>query len=510
MRFNYRYCIWNFSALGAFRFYNRILLVEEEAIICYTREKSGKLSKKKGSIVMPINTVDMIEKSLDTLFNGTEFLNDIQDQNREKTFRALRSILSTPNHVAKSFLRVTLENEEVVRIPAFRVQHNNILGPYKGGIRFHESVHEDEVINLATLMTLKNALHEVPFGGGKGGVVIDPRKYNTRELNLISRKYVQYFSDIIGPDKDIPAPDVGTSEREMDWMMGEYKSIHPGNSYRGSFTGKSVVNGGSLGRKEATGKGVYYSFRYLLHDFIEEKKAWLTERENTAAKNLLRHQDKRLEVAIQGFGNVGSVAALEAHQCKLLNNKVISVSDHNVALYNKDGLDIPTLVKYTTKNHGDLPKTTHELQTAGINASIRPREELLTLDIDVLFLAALEDQIHEGNMEQIKAKIIVEAANAPINNAADDYLNKNDVIIIPDILANAGGAIVSYFEWLQGRETQFYSEKEVYTKLYEKMKETFHVVYPNYFSDQLTLRQHCYRHAVLKLSTILYRQGKLY
>ncbi|WP_339227510.1 Glu/Leu/Phe/Val dehydrogenase [Oceanobacillus sp. FSL K6-2867] len=459
---------------------------------------------------MPINTVEMIGNSLDILSDETEFLNDIQDQDREKVFRALKSILSTPNHIAKSFLRVTLENEEVVRIPAFRVQHNNILGPYKGGIRFHESVHEDEVVNLATLMTLKNALHEVPFGGGKGGVVIDPRKYHPRELNLISRKYVQYFSDIIGPDKDIPAPDVGTSEREMDWMMGEYKSIHPGGSYRGSFTGKSVVNGGSLGRKEATGKGVYYSFRYLLHDFLEEKEAWLTERENTAAKNLLLHKDKRLRAAIQGFGNVGSVAALEAHQCKLLNNKVISVSDHNVALFNNDGLDIPTLIKYTTKNQGDLPKTTAELESAGINANILSRDELLTLDVDVLFLAALADQIHEGNMEQIQAKIIVEAANAPINNAADGYLNNKGVIIIPDILANAGGAIVSYFEWLQGRETQFYSEKEVYTKLYEKMTVTFQVVYPNYFSDQFTLRQHCYRHAVMKLSTILYRQGKLY
>lgn len=459
---------------------------------------------------MPSNTVEMIEKSLDTLFEDVNFLTEVQDQKRDKAFRAIRSILSTPNHVSKSFLRVTLENDEIVRIPAFRVQHNNILGPYKGGIRFHESVHEDEVINLASLMTLKNALHEVPFGGAKGGVMIDPRKYDVRELNLISRKYVQYFSEILGPDKDIPAPDVGTSEREMDWMMAEYKSIKPGSAYRGSFTGKSVINGGSLGRRVATGKGVYYSFRYLLHDYLKENEDWLTERDNPDAKSILSYKDKNLQVAIQGFGNVGSIVALEAYQCNHLNNKVVAVSDRNVTLYNSDGLDIPSLVKYTESNQGDLPIVDEELKVAGVKATVKGRDELLTLDVDALFLAALEDQINETNMADIKTDIIVEGANAPVNSKADSYLSENGVIIIPDVLANAGGVIVSYFEWLQGRETQFYTEKEVFNKLVEKMGKTFQTVYQQYFSDEYKLRQHCYMQAVLKLSLILYKQGKLY
>jgi glutamate dehydrogenase (NAD(P)+) len=327
---------------------------------------------------------------------------------------------------------------------------------------------------------------------------------------LICKKYVQYFSDILGPDKDIPAPDVGTGEREMDWMMAEYKSIRPGESYLGSFTGKSVINGGSLGRREATGKGVYFTFRYLLHDFVKDKESWLTERDNIFAKTALSLKDKPLKLAIQGFGNVGSVAALSAYQCNHLNNKVVAVSDRNVTLYNSDGLDIPSLVKYVSLNKGDLPISDAQLTDAAIKANILKREEILTLDVDVLFLAALENQIHIDNMKNTKAKVIVEGANAPVTTEADDYLSEKGIIIIPDILANAGGVIVSYLEWLQGRETQFYSEEQVFEKLYKKMQKTFDSVFPQFFGDPYPLRQNCYIHAVMKLSTILYRQGKLY
>src|SRR5690606_21897993 len=230
------------------------------------------------------------------------------------------------------------------------VQHNDALGPYKGGIRFHESVNEDEVMNLAFLMTLKNALHNVPFGGGKGGIVINPRNYSEKELNLISRKYVRYFADVIGPDKDIPAPDVGSGEREMDWMMAEYKKIHNGTPYLGSFTGKSVVNGGSLGRREATGKGVYFSFRYMLHDFLKEKEELLASTDNIFAKTTLSVANRPLKVAVQGFGNVGSVTAHEAYKCPLVDNTVVAVSDRNVTLYNEEGLDIPALMAFSSKN----------------------------------------------------------------------------------------------------------------------------------------------------------------
>jgi glutamate dehydrogenase (NAD(P)+) len=455
-------------------------------------------------------TRDIVQKSLDALLEDQSFLPEVKGENRKKAFTSLTSILSTPNHVHKSYLRIPLDDEKVVRIPAFRVQHNNALGPYKGGIRFHESVNEEEVVNLASLMTLKNALHDVPFGGGKGGIILNPREYSEKELHLIARKYVQYFSDILGPDKDIPAPDMGSGEREMDWMMAEYKSIRPGMPYRGSFTGKSVVNGGSLGRREATGKGVFFTFRYIVHNFVKEQKSLLTKTDNVFAKTALDYEDRPLTIAVQGFGNVGSVAALEAHQSTHLQNKVVAVSDRNVTLYNSDGLDIPALVEFTMKNNGDLPTEDGQLKEMGVKAEIQERDEVLYLDVDVLMLAALEDQVHKDNVGKVKAGIIVEGANAPITTEADAYLSEKGVIIIPDILANAGGVIVSYFEWLQGRETQFYTEEEVFNLLYDKMKSTLDTVLPLFFGDPFPLRQNCYIHSVMKLSTVLYRQGKLY
>lgn len=452
----------------------------------------------------------IVQHSLDALLEDESFLPGLKEQDREQAFTSLTAILSTPNHIHKSFLRIALENGKVIRIPAFRVQHNNTLGPYKGGIRFHESVNEEEVMNLASLMTLKNALHEVPFGGGKGGVVLNPRNYEVKELHQICKKYVHYFSDILGPDKDIPAPDMGTGDREMDWMMAEYKSIRPGTTYRGSFTGKSIINGGSLGRRDATGKGVYFTFRYMMHDFMNEHREWLDAQENPFAKTVLDHDKKNLKMAIQGFGNVGSVAALEAYRCSHLNNKIVAVSDRNVTIYNPEGLDIPALVDFTANNEGDLPTTKEQLAGLEMKAEILDREKVLYMDVDVLILAALEGQIHKDNVDQIKAKIIVEGANAPVTGDADKHLADNGVIIVPDILANAGGVIVSYFEWLQGRETQFYSEAQVFERLYDKMQSTMVTILPQFFGDPFPLRQNCYIHAVMKLSTVLYRQGKLY
>ncbi len=452
----------------------------------------------------------IVQESLDALLEDTAFLPELDGEARKQAFTSLGAILSTPNHLHKSFLRIALENGSVVRIPAFRVQHNNALGPYKGGIRFHESVNEDEVINLASLMTLKNALHDVPYGGGKGGIVLDPRSYSEKELHLICKKYVQYFSDILGPDKDIPAPDMGSGEREMDWMMAEYKSIRPGQPYKGSFTGKSVINGGSLGRREATGKGVYFTFRYLLHDFLQNQRKFLTNTDNAFAKTALEYDGSPLTIAVQGFGNVGSVAALEAYQCQHLQNKVVAVSDRNVTLHNPDGLDIPALIKFISLNGGDLPTTENQLLDANIKAIIKDRGEVLYMDVDVLILAALEDQIHDTNKEKIKARILVEGANAPVTSEADAYLSDKGVIIIPDILANAGGVIVSYLEWMQGRETQFYSEDQVYKLLLDKMKNTMDTILPAFFGDPHPLRQNCYIHSVMKLTTVLYKQGKLY
>lgn len=452
----------------------------------------------------------IIEESLKAVMEDKEFLPDLKAQTREQAYKSLVALLSTPNHIHKSFLRISLENGTIVRVPAFRVQHSDTVGPYKGGIRFHPSVNEEEVANLAKLMTLKNALHELPFGGGKGGVIVDPKEYSVKELNLICKKYVQYFNDILGPDKDIPAPDVGTGEREMDWMMGEFKNIHPGEPYRNSFTGKSVVNGGSLGRREATGKGVYFTFRYMMHNFVQENKKWLRDTENIFAHTALDHATEKSKMAVQGFGNLGSVAAMEAYKCNYLQNRVVAVSDANVMLYNEDGLDIPGLVQYTKENDGDLPTSEAELQENDLKAEVRERDDLLELDVDVLLLAALEDQIHDDNKEKIKAKIIIEGANGPITEKADKYLADKGVLIVPDILANAGGVIVSYYEWMQGREAQFMTEDEVFNRLFDKMKVTMDTILPQFFGDPFPLRQNCYIHSVMKLSTIMYRQGKLY
>src|SRR5690625_2273560 len=340
---------------------------------------------------------EIINQSLKALAEDASFLPELEDKSRDKAFTSLLSILSTPNHIHKSFLRVALEDETVVRIPSFRVQHNNIIGTYKGGIRLHELVNEEETITLAALMTLKSALHDVPFGGAKGGVVINPREFAIKDLHTISKKYVQYFSQIIGPEKDIPAPDVGTGAREMDWMMGEYKSIHPGREYVGSFTGKSVENSGSLGRVSATGKGVYYTFRYLFYNFLHDHEAWISERNNPSAAKVKGYKDAVMKVAIQGFGNVGSVAALEAHHCQYVNNKVVAVSDRNITLYHEGGLDIPSLAKYTAMNNGELPVNSSELAEANVKAVLMDREEILYVDVDALFLAALGYQIHEHN-----------------------------------------------------------------------------------------------------------------
>lgn len=455
-------------------------------------------------------TAEIVRKSLQALSNDETFLPELSGQAREKAFTSLVSILSTPNHVHKSFLRIALENGSVVRVPSFRVQHNNILGPYKGGIRFHETVNEEEMITLASLMTLKSALHDVPFGGGKGGVIINPREYEVKELHLICKKYVQYFSQILGPQKDIPAPDVGTSDREIDWMMGEYKSIHPGSEYLGSFTGKSVVNGGSLGRREATGKGVYYTFKYLFHDFLNQNKGFIEKNDNLFAKSALAHKNQSMTIGIQGFGDVGSVVALEAYQCNHMNNKVVAVSDVNVTLFNKDGLNIPALVAFAEMNEGDLPVDQQELANADVEAEMLNRDSILSLDVDTLFLAALGNQVRNDNMKDVKARMIVEGANDPVTKEADKYLSEQGIIIVPDILANAGGVIVSYFEWIQGKETQYFSEEEVFKRLYDQMKNTFDVIFPKFFGDSFTLRQNCYIHSVMKLSKVLYRQGKLY
>ncbi len=321
------------------------------------------------------------------------------------------------------------------RFPAYRVQHNNKRGPYKGGIRFHPEVDFDEVRALAILMTMKTAALDLPLGGAKGGVVVNPRELNDAALEQISREYVRFLKDHIGPHQDIPAPDVNTNPAIIDWMVDEY-SVLTGDTTRASFTGKSVARGGSLGRDAATGRGGVFA----LNDLLKDQGI----------------NDKPLTYALQGFGNVGSFFALVA-KSDHPNWQLVAASDSATAVYNPKGLDAKTLADF--KNGGgrfvDFDQKEQQISN----------DDLIGLDVDVLVLAALGDAVTERNADQVRAKYIIELANGPVNDAAFTTLNKRGVIILPDIIANAGGVVVSYLEWVQNTKNERWSEARVNSEL---------------------------------------------
>ena len=318
---------------------------------------------------------------------------------------------------------------------AYRVQHNNKRGPYKGGIRFHPEVNIDEVRALATLMSFKTAIVDLPLGGGKGGVSVNPRELSHKQLEELSRKYVQHLHPHIGPDKDVPAPDVNTDPHIIDWMLEEYEKI-TGDSSHASFTGKSIEHGGSKGRDSATGRGgVIVLAEILKHDKAEEN----------------------LTYAVQGFGNVGSFFAMVAAS-EHPSWKLVAASDSAATLYNPNGLDAQELAEY--KSAGKSFK-----DFAGDNTQILSGEELVAQDVDVLVLAALGDSVDSRNAGQVKAGYIVELANGPVSDSAFPSLEKSGKIVVPDILANAGGVVVSYLEWQQNRAHEHWTLDEVNAKL---------------------------------------------
>ncbi|WP_058309013.1 Glu/Leu/Phe/Val family dehydrogenase [Gracilibacillus massiliensis] len=464
-------------------------------------------------------TQGIIKEMLQKLQEEETFFTELKGEQREKAFESAQEILTTTDKIIKSYIRVSKDDGRIVRIPAYRIQHNNIAGFYKGGIRYSETVSEEEVENLAVLMTLKNALHELPYGGAKGGVVINPKDYSDRELNFVSKKYVQRFAPDLGPTHDIPAPDMGTNEKIMDWMVGEYKTIHPGKNYLGAFTGKSIDNGGAKGRREATGKGTFFSYFWLVHEwtkmqnnlsFNDGDEMHKTQYQKLQSLYNKHTQNKEISIAVQGFGNVGSVAALEAYTSEKLKHRVVAVSDQNVTLYNQNGINIPELVLFQSEN-GNLPQSPAELEKIGVEAEIRDREDILTLDVEVLILAATERQITKQNMQEVKADILVEGANSPITAMADDYLNGQGKIVIPDILVNAGGVMVSYLEWKQDRITQLYTNEETLHEMYGQMSQSCEKVFNEYFERKLeSIRQTCFRYATQKLFTLLYKHGKLF
>lgn len=331
----------------------------------------------------------------------------------------------------------------------FRTMYNDSLGPTKGGIRYHSSVTQEEVNALALMMTIKCAVVDLPFGGAKGGIAVNPKDLSKLEVERLSRSYIGQIADFIGPDRDIPAPDMYTNEMIMGWMMDEYSNIVR-KRVPSVITGKPLPLGGINGRNDATGRGGYYCIKIL-----EEKNSW---------------NPKNTTVAIQGFGNAGQSIA------KLLYKdgyKVVGVSDSKGGVYSKDGFDIEKLAN--TKNHTKSVKAMYcdESVCEEIDAKKLTNEELLSLDVDILIPAAMEGVIHEDNVKNINCNYILELANGPVTKKAHDYLHQKQIHIVPDILANAGGVIVSYFEWVQNRSGYKWGLGEVHKELESKIKMAF-------------------------------------
>jgi len=344
--------------------------------------------------------------------------------------------LSNPEKITQASLPVRMDDGSLQIFQSYRVQYNSARGPYKGGIRFHPQVDLDEVKALSFWMAIKCSVVDIPMGGGKGGVIVDSKALSQTEIEKLSRAWVRAFRPVIGPDKDVPAPDVYTTPQIMAWMADEYSQL-VGYPAIGVVTGKPLEYGGSKGRGSATAQGGFY----VLQEVVKDKGL----------------KPAKLSVAVQGFGNAGSIMA------KLLFDagyKVVAVADSKAVIYDKNGLNIDKL-----NEHKSSTGSVKEFKGTK-NITI---EELFSLDVDILVPAALENQITKDNVDDIKARIIVELANGPTTPDADEILDKKEVIVIPDVLANAGGVTVSYFEWLQNISNNYWSEEEVDNELRERM-----------------------------------------
>lgn len=375
--------------------------------------------------------------------------------------------LKYPERELKVSVPVVMDDGSTRVFEGYRIQHSTSRGPAKGGIRFHPAVNNDEVKALAAWMTFKCAVVNIPYGGGKGGVVCDPHELSERELRAITRRFTAAIMPLIGPDQDIPAPDVGSNAAVMGWMMDTY-SMLKGHCVHGVVTGKPIELGGALGRNEATGRGVMFTTRNIMKKMGMEMKG--------------------TDVAVQGMGNVGSITAKLLHQEGM---KVVAVSDVSGGIYKKEGLDIPAILAYLGKERKNLLSGYEEDGMTRIT-----NEELLELPVTVLVPAALENQINGTNADKIQAKLIVEAANGPTAAEADPILNEKGVVIVPDILSNAGGVVVSYFEWVQNIQSVSWTEEEVNAKLERIMNNSFEAVYNIAQEKKVPLRTGAYLIAV--------------
>ena len=376
-------------------------------------------------------------------------------------------LLKEPMRVLTVRIPVRMDDGKIKVFTGYRAQHNDAVGPTKGGVRFHPDVTEDEVKALSIWMSLKCGIVDLPYGGGKGGVICDPREMSFRELERLSRGYVRAVSQIVGPTKDIPAPDVMTNSQIMAWMFDEYSRIREFDA-PGFITGKPLVLGGSHGRETATAKGVTYMIREAL------KKRGIDVRD--------------ARVIVQGFGNAGSFLAKFMHEA---GAKVVGISDVYGALYDPEGLDI----EYLLDKRDSFGTVTKLFEKTAIT-----NEELLVQDCDILVPAAIENQITARNAHDVKASIIVEAANGPTTLEATKIVSDRGILLVPDVLASAGGVIVSYFEWVQNNQGFYWSEEEVHAKLEAMMVKGFDNVYQTHISRGVDMRLAAYMVGVRKMA----------
>jgi len=386
----------------------------------------------------------------------------------------IHEILKYPRRVLCVYVPVKMDSGKIRVFRGFRSQHNDALGPFKGGIRYHPAVTMEEVIALSIWMTWKCAVAGLPYGGAKGGVICNPKEMSVGEIERLSRGYFGAISSIVGPDRDIPAGDVNTSGREMAWFMDEYSKLK-GYNVPGTVTGKPVVIGGSEGRVEATGMGVAIAGR-------------------EAAKKL-GIELKKASVVVQGFGNVGYYSA---YFMEKLGSKVIGISDSKGGIYSKKGLAVEHVSRFKEKTGTVVGYPDAEDLT---------NEELLEQECDILIPAALENQITERNAEKIKARLILEGANGPTTPEADEILHKRGVMVVPDVLANSGGVSTSYFEWVQNLQNYYWSREEVIEKLDKLLVKAFNNVYEAYKKYGTDMRMAAYICAINRVAEAMKVRG---
>ncbi len=399
----------------------------------------------------------------------------------EVIFKKAIASLKKPQKLLKTKIKVKMDNGRQKSFSAYRSQHNDARGPFKGGIRFHPDVSEDEVKALSVWMSIKCAVVGIPYGGGKGGVKVDPRKLSLIELQRLSKNYARFLASHIGPWVDVPAPDVNTGEREMAWMLEAYESVK-GRHEPATFTGKPIGLGGSLGRTEATGQGGFY----ILQDYFKMQKK----------------THRKIKIAIQGFGNVGYFFAKFAKEA---GYKIVAVSDSSGGVYSSMGLDIEKLLQYKDA-HGSFENVAkmHKKKFKFIsNAS------LLKLSVDVLVPAALENVINKSNVDDVKASVVLEMANGPLTPEAEVVLLQKGVDILPDVLCNAGGVTVSYFEWVQNLHGYVWSKKRVVNELKEIMDTAFNDINKFKKENRVSYRKAAFALAIKRIIDAMILRGRV-